>query len=102
MPVWRKNLRLSSIYRKALTYAQTRKSGILRDRFGIPGFQVIFITKSRSRLERMKEAASNALEVRTTFLFLFATPEEFRCRSTRGDGCDIMVVIRCTYSVPHT
>jgi hypothetical protein len=78
MPVRRKTLRLSSIYRKALAYSQTRRSGILKERFGIPGFRVLFITRSRDRLERMKEVCSEALRDSRAPLFVFATPEEFR------------------------
>jgi len=78
MPIWRKTLRLSSIYRKAFAYSQTRRSGILKDRFGIAGFQVLFITPSKDRLERMNDACSEVLQGRHASLFLFSTPEELR------------------------
>jgi hypothetical protein len=79
MPIRRRNLRLSSIYRKALAYSKTRRNGVLKDRFGIPGFQVLFITQSKNRLERMNEVCSDALQGRNTSLFLFATPDELKC-----------------------
>jgi len=78
MPIWRKNLQLSSIHRKALAYSQTRRSGMLKDKFGMLGFQVLFITASKARLERMKEVCGEALRGHHTSLFIFTTPDEFR------------------------
>jgi hypothetical protein len=48
------------------------------DRFGIPGFQVLFIAKSRYRLERIEKLCGEALEGRHPSLFLFSTPDESR------------------------
>jgi hypothetical protein len=78
MPLRRKNLRLSSIHRKALAYSQTRKAGILKDQFAIPGFQVAFVTKSKERLERMRETCRDALNGNPSSLFLFLTYDDLQ------------------------
>jgi hypothetical protein len=78
MPLRRKNLQLSSIHRKALAYAHTRKAGILKDQFGIPGFQVVFITKSKERLERMRETCRDVLDGNASSLFLFLTYDDLQ------------------------
>jgi hypothetical protein len=78
MPIWRKNLQLSSIHRKALAYSKTRRSGMLKDKFGMLGFQVFFITASIDRLERMREICGEVLQGHHTSLFIFTTPDEFR------------------------
>jgi hypothetical protein len=78
MPIWRKNIQLSSIHRKALAYSQTRRSKMLKDKFGMLGFQVLFITASKDRLERMKEVCSEGLHGHHASLFIFTTPDEFR------------------------
>ncbi len=75
MPVYRKNLCNSSIRRKALAYARTRKTRALRERFGIPGFQVLFVATKRTRLARMKEVLPPGTMSKSP-LFLFATPAE--------------------------
>jgi hypothetical protein len=78
MPIHRKNLRLSSIRRKALAYSQTRKGKILKERFGIPGFQVVFITRSKERLERIKAECQASANDRAASLFLYATEDDLR------------------------
>lgn len=72
MPVYRRHLRLSSIRRKAVAYIQTRRAGLLRKRLGIPAFQVLFVSRTRERMERMKEECSIASQGRFPSLFLFA------------------------------
>jgi hypothetical protein len=81
MPIRRKNLRLSSIHRKALAYAHTRKAGTLKDQFGIPGFQVVFVTKSKERLERMRETCRDALDGNASSLFLFLTYDDLQTQA---------------------
>ena len=81
MPLQRKNLRLSSIHRKALAYSQTRKTGILKDQFDIPGFQVVFVTKSKERLERMRETCRDALDGNASSLFLFLTYDDLQTQA---------------------
>lgn len=72
MPLKRKSLRGSSIHRKALAYIQTRRSHTLPERFGIPGFQVLFIAKTQKRLEGIKEVCGEAQKRKPTSLFLYA------------------------------
>jgi hypothetical protein len=78
MPLHRASLRLSSIRRKSLAYARTRRSGVLRERYGFPGFQVLFVTRCRERLERMKEVCQHATDGRDASLFLFVTLSELK------------------------
>ena len=78
MPLYRKNLRLSSIRRKALSYLQSRRSKVLKERFDIPGFQVLFVSRSKDRLERMKDVCREAMQGRATSLFLFATLDDLK------------------------
>lgn len=78
MPVSRKSLRISSIRRKALAYSRTRRGRVLQGRFNIPGFQVLFVAKSKERVARMEEACKEAAGDTLTSLFLFITQEELR------------------------
>ncbi len=78
MPLYRKSLRLSSIRRKALAYSQSRRSKVLKERSGIPGFQVLFVSRSKGRLERMKDVCREAMQGHATSLFLFATLDDLK------------------------
>ena len=78
MPLHRKSLRQSSIHRKVLAYSKSRTSSVLKDKYGIPGFQVIFIARSRQRLEHIKEMCASASNGRGSSLFLFSTQDELR------------------------
>jgi hypothetical protein len=78
MPLYRRSLRLSSIRRKALAYSQSRRSKTLKERFGIPGFQVLFVSRSKGRLERMKNVCSEATQGRDTSLFLFVSIDDLK------------------------
>jgi len=78
MPLQRKSLRLSSIRRKALAYSQSRSSRILKEKYGIPGFQVIFIAHSAERLEHIQEVCNATAKGRASSLFLFATTDGLR------------------------
>jgi hypothetical protein len=101
MPLKRKNLRLSSIHRKALAYARSRRSRILAERFGIPGFQVLFVTRSRERLRRMKEVCRIATQGNTASLFLFLTDDDLTTRSAWYNGSDPLHSLFCaTHSNP--
>lgn len=84
MPIHRKSLRLSSIRRKALAYLRTRKARSLKDRFGIPGFQVLFVAHSKTRMIRMREVC-DALDA-SRKSFIFTTLDELRFGS---------LVLRC-------
>jgi len=72
MPLHRKNLRFSSIRRKALAYIQTRRKKVLQERYGIPGFQVLFISRTKKRMEGIEETCIDAEKGCPTSLFLFA------------------------------
>lgn len=89
MPLYRRSLRLSSIRRKALAYSQSRKNKILKKKFDIPGFQVLFVTRSGERLERMKETCKILTGGRPSSLFLFATQDEL----CQGDAFAVLGMI---------
>jgi hypothetical protein len=78
MPLHRRSLRQSSIYRKVLAYSRTRRSCILKDKYGILGFQVIFVARSKARLEHIKTLCEETGAKRGSSLFLFVTIEELR------------------------
>lgn len=78
MPLQRKSLRFSSIRRKALAYSRSRRSRLLKEKYGIPGFQVIFIAHSTERLEHIQEVCNAVTKGPRSPLFLFATQEELR------------------------
>ena len=77
MPIMRKSLALSSIHRKALAYSRTFKTGLLKKRFGIAGFKVLFVVRSKARLERMKEICQQA-HGKESSRFLFTYPDQMR------------------------
>lgn len=70
MPIMRKSLALSSIHRKALAYSRTFKTGLLKKRFGISGFKVLFVVRSKERMERMKEVCQQVYGKERLFLFI--------------------------------
>ena len=78
MPLRRKSLRQSSIHRKVLAYSKSRSSSVLKDKYGISGFQVIFIARSKERLEHIREVCAAATKGRDSSIFLFATQNELR------------------------
>ncbi|MEP3422885.1 MAG: replication-relaxation family protein [Erythrobacter sp.] len=64
MPINRRDIRQSSIMRKVLSYADTFERGLAKDRFGISGFQVLFVTTSQRRSADMQAAIANTDEFR--------------------------------------
>ncbi|MEI6561387.1 MAG: replication-relaxation family protein [Verrucomicrobiota bacterium] len=76
MPIMRKSLGLSSIHRKSLAYSRTFKTGLLKKRFGIAGFKVLFVVRSKERMERMKAVCQQAHGKER--LFLFTCPDQIR------------------------
>lgn len=78
MPLHRKSLRLSSIYRKALAYRETRRKRILKDRHGIPGFQVLFVSAKENRLKQIARECREASSTSDPSTFLFASCQELR------------------------
>lgn len=78
MPLRRKCLRISSIYRKVLAYTQTRRKRILKDRHGIPGFQVLFVSARENRLKQIARECREASSTSYPSTFLFASCQELR------------------------
>lgn len=76
MPLHRKSLRLSSIYRKALAFRETRRKRILKDRHGIPGFQVLFVSAKGNRLKQIARECREASSTSDPSTFLFASIQE--------------------------
>jgi hypothetical protein len=70
MPVGRKNLSQTSMYRKFLAYAATWSNAVHEKRFGFHRFRVLTVTRSAERAKSLVEACSK-LE-RGHGLFLFA------------------------------
>ncbi len=77
MPIMRKSLALSSIHRKVLAYSRSFKTGLLKKRFGIAGFKVLFVVRSKERMERMQEVCQQA-HGKESPLFLFTCPDQMR------------------------
>ena len=73
MPLYRKSLRLSSIHRKALAYSQSWRKRVLRKRFEIPGFQVVFVARSEKRSGRIEETCNGVVGIERSTLFLHIT-----------------------------
>jgi hypothetical protein len=48
-PVQRESLEGTAIFRKVLAYVFTYETKLLQERYGIPGFRVLFVTNSRER-----------------------------------------------------
>ena len=82
MPVYRKSIRLSSIRRKALAYSQSRRSKCLKERWKIPGFQVLFVTRTKDRIESIKRICREATGGHDTYLFLFTTQADLASDDT--------------------
>jgi hypothetical protein len=76
MPVFRKRLALSSIYRKALAYIESRRSGITDKQFAIFAFRVLFVTDGDERMNHIMHICQAANGNQHSTMFLFATQEE--------------------------
>ncbi len=106
MPISRKDLNFSSIWRKALAYLETRQEGLLRDRFDLSGFQTIFVAHSRDRLEQMKRVCESISGDRFPSLFIFALIDEFKtvtrsCRKSLNQSTprETPFILRSPFSV---
>lgn len=75
MPVVRKNLLQTSIYRKLLAYEATWAQSVHRTEFGFHRFRVLTVTASTARMDAMVEACS--LLEKGHGLFLFADASIF-------------------------
>jgi hypothetical protein len=69
MPIVRKNLSQSSLYRKLLAYEATWTQGLHRSQFGIHRFRVLTVTTSAARVQSMVEACSKLRRGHGLFLF---------------------------------
>ena len=73
MPIERADLQQTSILRKLLCYAETFRAGIHRDRLGMNNMRVLFVGKSRRRIDAMIQAFRDHLTgLAYPTLFLFA------------------------------
>lgn len=74
MPITRRDILQSSIMRKVLSYADTYDRKLAERHFGVPGFQVFFVTTSEKRITAMQSAiaANDRLQCPAN-LFLFRT-----------------------------
>lgn len=91
MPVTRRSLALSSVFRKLLAYEATWTQGIHRTRFGFHRFRVLTVTQSPERAEHLRAAAQELARGRGLFLFthrdalLAAGPLALGWQTARGD-----------------
>ena len=69
MPVIRKSLGQTSMYRKFLAYAATWKQSIHRSRFGFRRFRVLSVTRSPERVASLVQSCSELKHGRGLFLF---------------------------------
>jgi hypothetical protein len=69
MPVIRKNLSQTSIYRKLLAYEATWRRGIHRSWFGFAGFRVLFVTTGAARMQAILDACTKLKHGQGLFLF---------------------------------
>jgi hypothetical protein len=79
MPVSRRSLNQSSIWRKLLAYEATWSQKIHESRFGVKRFRVLFVTTSQERMDHLVAACSKL--PRGHGLFLFTTVEAMRDKS---------------------
>ena len=79
MPVSRRSLDQSSIWRKLLAYEATWSQKIHETRFGTKRFRVLFVTTSHERVDHLVAACSKL--PRGHGLFLFTTAEAIRKES---------------------
>lgn len=69
MPVIRKNLLRTSMFRKLLTYEATWKAGLHKSLFDFHRFRVLIVTTSPARTSSLIEACAKLRRCRGLFLF---------------------------------
>lgn len=91
MPVIRKNLSQTSIFRKLLAYQSTWAQDLYQRQFGFNRVRVLFVTKSQARTEAMIDACQRLEHGQGLFLFADTTilqnPESILtvpCQTSRG------------------
>jgi hypothetical protein len=80
MPVMRRNLSQTSIYRKLLAYEATWAQAVHRKRFGFHRFRVLIVTTSAARVNSLVETCSRIKSGHGLFLFADRT-----CLEKPGD-----------------
>jgi hypothetical protein len=83
MPVSRRTLNQSSIWRKLLAYEATWSQKIHETRFGTKRFRVLFVTTSQERMNHLVAVCSKL--PRGHGLFLFTTVEAMRDKSNKSE-----------------
>ena len=73
MPVIRKNLSQTSIFRKLLAYQSTWVQGLYQNQFGFNRVRVLFVSKSKARTEAMIHACQRLEHGHGLFLFADTT-----------------------------
>ena len=73
MPVIRKGLRHTSLWRKLLAYEATWSQGVHRTALGINRFRVLTVTSNRARLEHLRQASLRLERGHGLFLFTDAS-----------------------------
>lgn len=71
MPIVRKNLRQTSMYRKVAAYYATWRQGIHTELFNVKNFRVLTVTTSADRSHNLVRANRDATEGRGSRIFLF-------------------------------
>ncbi len=72
MPVIRKNLRQTSLYRKLLAYYETWRQGLHTSLFGLKRFRVLIFAASKERVNHLKHMNKLLNEGKGSRIFLFA------------------------------
>jgi hypothetical protein len=90
MPVRRRSLAASSVFRKLLAYAATWEHGLHASRFGVARFRVLVVTSSHARARRMVEECGALERGRGLFLFMdhtaFMAGDPLAVEWTSGHG----------------
>ena len=71
MPVMRKNLRQTSLYRKLLTYYETWKQGLHTSLFGLKRFRVLIVANGKERANHIISANKFLNDGKGSGIFLF-------------------------------
>ncbi len=72
MPVVRRNLSQTSIFRKLVGYYATWRQGLHRAKFGFSRIRVLTVTASRARLDHIVEVSQSLNQGKGSGLFVFA------------------------------
>lgn len=84
MPVYRKDLKQTSIFRKLVTYHATQRQGLHKELFGVGNFRTLTVTTNPDRVETMIAARSRLRGYPGTFLF--ATLDSLKSENPLGSS----------------